>query len=142
MSPILIFGAIIGIIRGVFNIVSGKNKRNRENAIIIRKLCKDLGVPDKSYNQIVREELDLAKKMAVEMNTPGEITYQSPANTRLALAIYAIYKQNSEIEKIIKPTVDYYNDILDFDKDDYEESLYEPSIVDEDSVKALNKGTK
>jgi hypothetical protein len=31
---------------------------------------------------------------------------------------------------------------LDFDKDDYEESLYEPSIFDEDSVKALNKGTK
>lgn len=83
--------AIIGGILGGFS--RHKNmERNQQNGADIRALCTELGVPSDAYNRIVVSQMDEAKDVAMHIGQPGQRHQSTPWNTRLALAITAIYE--------------------------------------------------
>ena len=85
------------IIGGIFSGFSrARNaERNQQNGADIRALCAELGVPADAYNRVVIGQMHRAKDMALKIGQPGELHHASPWNTRLALAISAIYKQEA-----------------------------------------------
>jgi hypothetical protein len=85
------------IIGGMFSGVSraSNSDRNMQNGADIRALCGELGVPSADYNRIIINQMDRAKELALKIGQPGEAHHASPWNTRLALAISALYKEKS-----------------------------------------------
>lgn len=91
MTPFAIIGGIFqGIARGK------SSERNRHNGADIRALCTELGVPSNAYSRIVLNQMDTAKAFAMKIGEPGQRHYSSPWNTRLALAIAAIYEDENQ----------------------------------------------
>ncbi|MEC8011852.1 MAG: hypothetical protein VX185_13930 [Pseudomonadota bacterium] len=88
---ILPFSIVGGIFTGLARI--GSAERNQQNGADIRALCIELGVPSKAYNQIVINQMDLAKNIANQIGEPGQAHHSSPWNTRLAVAINLLYKE-------------------------------------------------
>ena len=85
----LVFGIFSGLSR------AANAERNQRNGSDIRALCSEFGVPDIAYNRIVFGQIDKAKVIAIKIGEPGEEHHNSPWNTRLALAIVAIYNNEN-----------------------------------------------
>ena len=71
-------------------------ERNKNNGADIRALCSELGMSSDSYNKIAINKMHRAKKIALEIGMPGNVHHASPWNTRLALAIFAIHKEEDD----------------------------------------------
>lgn len=89
MIPFII---VFSVFRGFFRI---RSKNNASNGADIRALCTEMGVPSYDYNQIVVNEMNEAKEIAEIIGAPGEPHYNTPWNTRLAVAISMIYQHTS-----------------------------------------------
>ena len=87
----------LAIIWGLFSGISRASnvERNQQNGADIRALCTELGVPSKEYNQIVINQMDVAKNIALKIGEPGQAHQSSPWNTRLAIAIASLYQEQS-----------------------------------------------
>jgi hypothetical protein len=85
------------IIGGIFSGISRASnaERNQQNGADIRALCTELGVPSDAYNQIVVNQMETAKDLALKIGEPGQPHHSSPWNTRLAVAISSLYQEQA-----------------------------------------------
>ena len=85
------------LISGIFSglLCARNSEHNKQNTTEILDLCGELGVPEKAFYQIVVNQMDRAKDIALKLSQPGEPHHASPLNTRLAIAIARIYHSNA-----------------------------------------------
>lgn len=139
---IQIIGVIIllpfAIIKGIFSGLSRARSKdiNQQNGADIRALCSELGVPSNSYNRIVVNQMERAKDLALRIGRPGAPHHASPWNTRLAIAIATIHREQSEAAGVNADDV-FQALLADIDKYLKTHGKLPKCIVLDDSVHAI-----
>ena len=67
-------------------------EQNASNGSEIRTMALEMGIPEKEYNNIVINQMDKAKEMAMQLDEPGMPYHNKPWNIRLAVAINDLYQ--------------------------------------------------